>query len=629
MKKNDKAALADTNKNGEYEKTRVLEIRKEFERRQNERRTLESSWLLNMNFMIGNQYATIDQNGNVVENGKQYFWQQREVFNHIAPMIESRQAKLLRVRADVSVRPASSDEKDISAAKTAGKILKAVMGDCGSDKIFSTATMWSEICGTAFFKVVWNSKKTFKGTRNFDCAGDIEISVCPPYEIYPDNLSAANVEELVSVIHARAYPVSEIKEIWDADVKAEDVNVFSMDQSSTLGGLGYNASTSRIFNEIKSNHAIVIEMYEKPSAEYPSGRLTIIAGDKLLYEGELPYVNGPDSKRIFPFIRQCAIEVPASFFGVSLIERAIPIQRAYNAVKNRKHEFLNRISMGVLAVEDGSVDTDNLEEEGLSPGKILIYRQGSNPPAMLNYGNVPAEFQLEEIRLLEEFNNISGLGELSSDVYSGRASISGYALSLLIEQDDTRLNVSSSLIRSAIKDMGKHILRLYRQFAGSARLLRVAGENGKIELERFSGSDLNSDDIVFDTETEISDTPATRKNQILEILNQGLLYDENGKLPEASKVKVLEILGFGNWESARALDELHLLKAEKENLSQEKIEVEEVDDHTLHITQHTKAIISEEYSFSDEKKKELIEHIRDHKRFIRLTKSIETEEQNG
>lgn len=67
-----------------------------------------------------------------------------------------------------------------------------------------------------------------------------------------------------------------------------------------------------------------------------------------------------------------------------MVERTIPIQRAYNAVKNRKHEFLNRIAVGVLAVEDGSVDVDNLETEGLSPGKILVYRQGSNPPRLMS-----------------------------------------------------------------------------------------------------------------------------------------------------------------------------------------------------------------------------------------------------
>ena len=45
-----------------------------------------------------------------------------------------------------------------------------------------------------------------------------------------------------------------------------------------------------------------------------------------------------------------------------MIERIIPVQRAYNAVKNRKQEFLNRLSMGVITVEDGSVDTDDLAE---------------------------------------------------------------------------------------------------------------------------------------------------------------------------------------------------------------------------------------------------------------------------
>ena len=57
-----------------------------------------------------------------------------------------------------------------------------------------------------------------------------------------------------------------------------------------------------------------------------------------------------------------------NFFGTSVVERIIPVQRAYNTVKNRKHEFMNRMAVGVMAVEDGSVDTDDLEEEGLPPG---------------------------------------------------------------------------------------------------------------------------------------------------------------------------------------------------------------------------------------------------------------------
>jgi hypothetical protein len=83
----------------------------------------------------------------------------------------------------------------------------------------------------------------------------------------------------------------------------------------------------------------------------------------------------------------------------------IPLQRAYNDLKNRKHELLNRLSMAPLLVEDGSVDTDNLEEEGLMPGKVLIYRQGSTPPSTIEVisGNID-NYNSAERELLDNFN---------------------------------------------------------------------------------------------------------------------------------------------------------------------------------------------------------------------------------
>lgn len=66
-----------------------------------------------------------------------------------------------------------------------------------------------------------------------------------------------------------------------------------------------------------------------------------------------------------------------------LVSRLIPVQRAYNKIMNTKMEIINQIKYGVLMVEDGSVDVDVLEEEGLAPGKILVYRQGANVPQLM------------------------------------------------------------------------------------------------------------------------------------------------------------------------------------------------------------------------------------------------------
>lgn len=39
--------------------------------------------------------------------------------------------------------------------------------------------------------------------------------------------------------------------------------------------------------------------------------------------------------------------------------------------------------INILCVEDGSVDVESLENEGLHDGKVIIYRQGANPPFVL------------------------------------------------------------------------------------------------------------------------------------------------------------------------------------------------------------------------------------------------------
>lgn len=106
-------------------------------------------------------------------------------------------------------------------------------------------------------------------------------------------------------------------------------------------------------------------------------------------------------ERIESQIGQQTVESRFGEFGI--VSRLVPIQRAYNAIKNRKHEYLNRIAMGVLIVEDGSIDLDNIEEEGIGPGKVIVYRQGSNIPTMLNQPMLAREFENEEERLLMEF----------------------------------------------------------------------------------------------------------------------------------------------------------------------------------------------------------------------------------
>lgn len=604
----------------------VAEIIEDFKKRQEARRPLELNWRLNMNFVVGNQFAQISPSGDIEESAKEFYWQEREVYNHIAPILETRLAKLARVKAKAQVRPATADDDDVASASLASKLIDAVCKENDFSSQLAMANSWSEITGSAFFKITWDPLKghTLDAEGKVK-EGDVTISLCPPFEIFPENIAISDLDKQASIIHARVLTTQEVKSLWGKEVKGSEVNVFSFDSTESGGGFGYTASVPKLVSEKREDSVVVIEKYEKPTSECPLGRLTIVAGDTLLFRGDLPYLNGEDGTRGYPFSKQVCIDSLSNFFGTSVVERVIPVQRAYNTVKNRKHEYMNRMAVGVLAVEDGSVDVDMLEEEGLPPGKVVVYRQGSNPPHSLAPVQVPVEFSREEEKLLNEFVMISGVSEVTtySQVPSNVAS--GTAISLLLEQDDTRISLTADSLRESIKRIGKHVLRLYRQYAKVPRVKRITGENGEVEIAAFSSGNIDSEDIVFDTISDIEDTLSARRAMVYDLLKLGLFSDENGKLSTSTKSKIFEILGFGNWEDGRNNDEQHRKKALKENMDFDKkdVGVDVYDDHALHIEEHVRLLVSTRCVNDRALRDKVAEHIEKHTELMELKGGVE------
>ncbi len=594
----------------------VKSVTEDFLKRQNERRAVERQWQLNLNYLSGNQYCEISASGEVEETEKYYFWQSRNAYNHIAPIVDTRVSKLSRNIPVMSVRAQGEEERDIKTAKLTTALLKSAYSRINLTETIQKAIKWSEVCGTSFYFVGWDENAgkylgEYDGQKVYE--GDIRVEAVSPFEIFPDSICTENITECSSVIRARAVRVADVYNRYGVSLDGMDVDVFALSNSSTLN-IGENSN-------VLHDAVILIEKYERPSAEFPDGRYIAVAGGKILHYGQLPYFNGVEGRRDFPFVQQNSIEKAGSFFATSIIERVIPVQRAYNAVKNRKQEFLNRLTMGVMSVEDGSVDVDDLAEDGLSPGKIVVYRQGTRPPSVIGTGNIPSELIYEEERLLNEFILISGVSEFSRTSNVDSNVSSGVALQLLIEQEEARMSATGENLKRAIKEIAKQIIRVFKQFANDTRLLRVAGESGKVELYYFNSSDLSSDDVEFDTENGLSYTPAQKKNAVYELIGAGILNDDSGKINKRTKAKVLEILGFGSIDNALDIESLHVGKAEKENISNfdESVAVDEYDDHEIHLAEHTRYLLSvesERVRKDPQKYQRAIEHLRQHKKAL-------------
>lgn len=330
----------------------------DYEQRKEARKSLENKWKTNLNFYQGEQYSGYN---------KQYYWQSTESFNHVGPLVESRLAVLAEVKPEV---------KD--------ELVRAVLAKLHFDRLVEEGNFWQEVTGSVFYKVTQVDNNPV-------------ITVCSPFEIYPDKLDVSNLAEIGSIIHAK-----------------------------------------------KVDGKLVIEKWGKQ-------RLTIIRDNTLVYDGKLPYA--------FPFVRGTSELVAGQFFGKSVVDRVIPVQRAYNAIKNRRAEFMSRMACGVVAVEEGSVDLDNLETDGLCPGKIIVYKQGYQPPQFMEAGIIPDELTKEEDRLLNEFNTISCGGDLLTEM-SSRASVGEGTLNLLMTQMKKQLRRPIQSIEDVYAQVSEKILAI-------------------------------------------------------------------------------------------------------------------------------------------------------------------------
>jgi len=576
-------------------------VNDEYQRCLQERRPVELQWRLNMAFLDGNQYVDINTVSMTIEETPPLvWWQEREVFNQIQPIMNTRYSKLSRKRTVLKVRPGGQEHSDLGAAKLASKLLRAVYHDQGVRKKDATALLWSEMCGTVFFKEVWDpGRGPVRGIYEDGTEireGDLDAAiVVPPAEIFPDSPFRDDIEACRSIIHARAYHIKDIEELWGVKVDPEETEVMRLERAKVgQGGLGYSGNYFRVTTAKLKDHALVKEYWERPSREHPEGRLIIVASNQTLYSGPLPYRVGPDGQFDFPFTRLVCIRKPGYFWGKSNIELLIPVQRRYNALRNRKAEYLTRLAFGQVLVEEGSIENmDDFEANAASPGYVIEYKKGFNAPRYMEFPPLPASFEKEEATLLNEFTILGGVSEIARISSAPPDVKSGIALSLLLEQDDTRLSSTAENYDMAVIERGKKWLRMYKQFVKGRRTTLYVGHDNVAEAFDWDASDLRSEDVVIEEGAGLAESPAQRRAMVLDLLDRGAFQDpQTGRLTSQGRAKLFELLDYGHWEFGPGDDEqLHADRAERENrlMAQGKAPtIFSFDDDLVHIQRHNR-----------------------------------------
>lgn len=622
-----------------FEKEIIIDIQNKYNTRRTARQPLELVWRLCVNFYNGNQFTRIDPMMNdIVEIPLFAEWEERGVFNEIAPNIETRFAILSKRKNNLKTRPASSSSQDRTSAKISNKILASTRMRLDMGELQQVANLISGTFGSAVWKTLWdtskgnvigyiesdiddsemndltmasyenellglNCKKVYQEIRN----GDVVSTVHSPFEIFPENISKT-VKENQRVMHVALMNPEDVFEKWGVIEDGKEHTTFKILDSDSLnyGGGISGRSYGQLLGTTKINNCVrVYEENEMPSPRYPQGRLIICTDNNLLYYGPLPEPLGENGEYIQPFDVQQSLKTDG-FFGKSFIERMVPLQERYNAIKNRKQDYLNRVSIGVIEAQEGAlVDKDYYLQHGIAPGEIVEYAVGYDRPQYMAMPDLPEEMYREEQNLLSALDRYSGVSQLAKQSVTPSNLVSGVAIAGLAEQDDTRIGLEAENIKNCLCSVAKKWLILYHNNVKFERMVKDLGRSDEFEVASFIGSDITSFDVFVESEPEASDTLSQRRQKVIELLNSGLFNDtETGNITNEGRIKVFEMLELGNWEDFVDADDAQQRKAERENnamIAGDIATIREFDDDILHISKHNNFRLYAEYEEATQK----------------------------
>lgn len=628
----------DTDRDGKtlFKDDIIHNILEELERRRGERSALERQWTLNANFLVGNQYCEVNPyRGDIEQLRPVWEWLNRETFNNIAPLIETRIANLKKINYMMKVKPATNELEDYAKADISTGILQYTQKASDFESKKDTMIYWNELCGNCFWLSWWDSNKGDKYavetvvdvddkgmTRKSERAyyqGDLDYGLITPYEVFPESIFKQGVENQRSIILEQVKSVDDIYDLYDINVEGSDIETFELTPVASGGGQGYENTVISIGHRTAENAEKVITYFERPSKHRPDGLMAIIVGDEhLVYYGALPYSK-------IPIIQVVCHEVAGQFFGKSTIENLIPLQREYNRCINSIHEYIGRLPIGSFLVEEGSIDIEEYEEHGLECGALLVYRNGTNPPVPIPNGQLPSEVMQERYNLKNDMEYVAGVSQLMVSGNAPQSNMSGTAISNLMEIDNTRLSLTGSHIRNSIRKLAVQWLEIYKKYATTRRVVNYVGLNDIGKALIWSSEDINSYDVDYVTENELLMSEEMQKQRFFEAFNLGLFTDNTGRIPERVKNQALEFMKIGNYSELLSLNTLQIQAAQRENALFESgsvPKVSEFDEHEIHIEEHMRYVLQMKFRLLKYKKPEyavaLENHIREHKMAVQM-----------
>lgn len=604
----------DQSKSHNYPKTKQAWanlINKLHEDALNHRRPYEFQWAINTAFYRGFQKMTYNK---VTGNISGEYDDSQYVINRIAPFVESRVAKLIRTKPILTVIPDKMDPLTLKAAQLSERLLKHLWKCNRKDQKLLEAVTLAVLHGCSFKKNIWNSEggdpikseqddegyitlaeETGQAKMNSIFMGEIDNTVRSAFSILASPF-AKSLESAEYVFDRSLKTVQDIKEMFpEVDVTKlvnfeeqltryeQFVNKLMSSSYSELHGY-VNTQTTDVegtANVRELQHCLVKEFWMRPNQVYQQGVLATVVGDQLVQFESFPYEHME-----YPFIKIDEHYNPFGFYGISTIERLIPIQKHYNQARTQISKNASLMANGKWWAAKGC----GLSEEALTDEEGEVVETNPNLPkpeqmAIAPLPNYVIESQNQDII---DIRDVGGEREATMNPFPNITA--GVALETAEEISNIGLIPTVRGIETALIKEGRQELLLANQYYTDERILKVYGNGNELIIEKYKNVDLmHQTDVSIQLESAIGQSKAAMRQSLIDLWDRRIISDPKAFLKAYATGTIDVIMKEDDGVEKVIIEELEDVKQGKQPV------VSQFDNHIMHVQMLSKFIQTPEF----------------------------------
>lgn len=551
--------------------------REQFTAIKNARTVTERQWYLNLAFYFGKQNVvpmrpTATPGAGV--STRFYtppapYYRARPVINRIRPTIRTELSQLTGNRPNASIVPASAEDRDMYAAMAGEQIWNNFYTEKKLKAIIRKAMWWTLVCGTGFIKTYWDhtagpveevmdsmgmplvDPQTMQPVKG--PIGDVVFCHETPFHVLCPDLREEELEGQPFLIHAKVKSPEFVKMNFKQSIDGKPVNPHTAEAMDILEDSFLNLVGAQALD--KNHSVLVLEVWVKPGMipMFPEGGFFTLVGDQIVqgFQG-WPFKHGK-----FPFAK--IDHIPGGkFYGTSVIEDLIPLQKEYNRTRGQIIEAKNRTAKPQLTAPRGSVDASKITTE---PGQVIFYTPGFDPPQPIPLTPLPNYVMQELDRIQMDWNDISGQHEVShGQVPPGVTAAT--AISYLQERDESKLSHTFDSMEEGIEKTAQMSLSYVNEFWDQKRMVKVTGPEGSFDTMALKGSDLDNNlDIRVEAGSALPVSKAAKQALIMDMMKMGFIDPRKG----------LEVMDMGGINKIYEQIQVDQRQAQRENLRMSKV----------------------------------------------------------